>query len=225
AHDEDHEHEEAHAESDVQEAPPGDGEPHDHDEGGLTAENAKLESVSAVLVGLRSKMGLFRMRAWIGDFKNEPLMAVMPAVAFQQLWSTVSVAENGLRVIGILVSLAAIVALVATVLSTVQERRREMALLRSVGASPFQVASIIMGEAILVAFSSVVFALAAVQLAGQLGGAALAARYGLRLSSNPLTIAELPWIGAFLLTAAIISLIPAVVSYRRSLSDGLLART
>ena len=67
-------------------------EEHEHrDEelhGHETGSNAspQLETISAAMIGLRSKMGLFRMRAWINDFADEPLMAVMPARAFQRLW-------------------------------------------------------------------------------------------------------------------------------------------
>lgn len=196
-----------------------------HDESRAEVREAPLESVSAVLVGLRSKMGLFRMRAWVNGFADEPLMAVLPAQAFQQLWSTVSVAERTLRIVGVLVSLAGIVALVATLLATVNERRREMALLRSVGASPFQVAGLIVGEALLVAASSVVVALASVFTLGSIGGAFLVTRFGLRVEPSLLTVTDAPWVAAFLAAALTVSLIPAAVSYRRSLSDGLLVRT
>ncbi len=185
----------------------------------------QIESVSAVLIGLRSKMGLFRMRAWINDFPDEPLMAVMPARAFQRLWSTVGVAESTLLIVGILVSLAGVIALVATLLATVNERRREMALLRSVGASPIEVGGLIVGEALLVAASSVLVALAAVYGLAWLGRSVLVSQFGLRMSAAPVTAADLPWVAAFLLAALVASLIPAWMSYRRSLSDGLLVRT
>ncbi|MEO1234276.1 MAG: FtsX-like permease family protein [Myxococcota bacterium] len=180
--------------------------------------------MSAAMVGLRSKMGLFRMRAWINNFADEPLMAVMPARAFQRLWSTVGVAEKALRVIGVLVSLAGIIALVATLLATVQARRREMALLRSVGASPLHIAVLIVGEALIVALASATVALVGVYLLGTLGRSTLAG-YGLRLTQLPVTGYELLWVAAFLATATLVSLIPAMVTYRRSLSDGLLVRT
>ncbi|MEO1170531.1 MAG: ABC transporter permease, partial [Myxococcota bacterium] len=192
------------------------GEVHDHEHG--------IESVSSALIGLRSKIGLLRMRAWINGYASEPLMAVMPARAFQQLWSTVSSAESALRVIGILVSLAGLIALAATMLSTTQERRREMALLRSVGASPVHVAVLIVGEAMLIAAASAGFALLGVFVIGLLSGESLAVNFGLRLSSLPIQTGELPWVFAFLVTAALVSLVPALVSYRRSLSDGLMVQ-
>lgn len=184
-----------------------------------------IETVSSVLLGLQSKIGLFRMRAWINDYADEPLMAVLPARAFQQLWSTVSVAESALRVIGIMVSLAGLIALAATVLSTTQERRREMALLRSVGATPVHVGILIMGEAMLIAGASAVCALIGVFGVGLFAGETLAVNFGLRLSSLPIQGSELPWLAAFLVTAALVSLLPAIVSYRRSLSDGLMVQT
>lgn len=198
-----------------------DGE-HDGDE--AHAEVEALETVSAAMVGLRSKMGLFKMRAWIGAFSDEPLMAVMPARAFQRLWATVGVAERALRIIGLMVSMAGIIALVATLLATVQARRREMALLRSVGASPLHIAVLIVGEASIIAFASAVTAFAAVYAVGLLGRTTLA-RYGLQWAPTLLRGDELFWVGAFVATAVLVSLIPAVVSYRSSLADGLWVRS
>ncbi len=194
---------------------------HDHDE----QVGARLETVSAVMVGLRSKMGILQMRAWINDRPGESIMAVMPGRAFQQLWSTVGVAERTLRFVGILVALAGVLALVAIILATVSERRREMALLRSIGASPLDVAGLIVGEAVLLALASVSTALVAVYVGGWIGETMLVSRLGLRLSLGALTISDLPWVVAFVATAAVASLVPAAVSYRRTLSDGLLVRT
>ncbi|MEM6273623.1 MAG: FtsX-like permease family protein [Myxococcota bacterium] len=218
---EDHEDEE-HAQHDAGDGPGNqDGDGHGHEGGEL----ARLSTVSAAMIGLRSKMGLFRMRAWINDFPAEPLMAVMPARAFQQLWSTVSVVERSLVIIGVLVSLAGVIALVATLLATVNERRREMALLRSVGASPLKVAGLIVGEAAMISLTSVMVALASVYSVELLWRETLVSRFGLRIDPVPIATADLPWIAVFLIAAGLVSMIPAAVSYRRSLSDGLLVRT
>ncbi len=152
-------------------------------------------------------------------------MAVMPARAFQQLWSTVSVVERSLVIIGVLVSLAGVIALVATLLATVNERRREMALLRSVGASPLKVAGLIVGEAAMISLTSVMVALASVYSGELLWRETLVSRFGLRIDPVPIATADLPWIAVFLIAAGLVSMIPAAVSYRRSLSDGLLVRT
>ena len=151
-------------------------------------------------------------------------MAVMPARAFQQLWSTVSVAETTLQIIGILVTLAGIIALSAMLLATVNERRREMALLRSVGASPIHVAALIVGEALLVALASVVVALCGVFGVEMLGQRALADAFGLQITPTPVAWIDLRWAAAFMVVAVIVALIPAAISYRRSISDGLLVR-
>ncbi|MEO1336468.1 MAG: ABC transporter permease, partial [Myxococcota bacterium] len=182
------------------------------------------ETISAVLVGLRSKLGIFQMRAWINDFSGEAVMAVIPARAFRRLWTTVGAAERTLTVIGILVSFAGILALVATILATVSERHREMAILRSMGASPLDVAGLIVGEAVLIAFVSSVVALTAVYLGGWLGHAVFVQYFGLQVAWPALTASDVPWLLAFWSTAAVASLVPAVVSYRRTIADGLVVR-
>ena len=96
-----------------------------------------------------------------------------------------------------------------------------MALLRSVGASPLHIAALIVGEAFIVALISALTALLGVNLFGYLGRGLLAS-YGLRLTHLPVTVSELFWVIAFLVTAILVSLIPSIVTYRRSLADGLL---
>ncbi|MEO0813640.1 MAG: FtsX-like permease family protein [Myxococcota bacterium] len=184
-----------------------------------------IKTVSATLVGLRSKLGIFRMRGWINGFEDEPLMAVLPARVFQRLWSTVSVMEKTLMVVAGLVTLAGLIALAASLLAAAEARRREMALLRSVGASAWTIGSLVLGEAVLIAVASGAFALLLVAVGSYWAAPTLLSDYGIRLQSVMPRMGELRWLLAFVAAALAVAWVPAFASYRRTLADGLVMRS
>ena len=60
----------------------------------------------------------------------------MPGAALQELWGLVGTAETALSVVSAMVVATALLGMVTMILTTLNERRREMAILRSVGARP-----------------------------------------------------------------------------------------
>ena len=82
----------------------------------LTAEQALVQdltpkSITAFMVGLKSRMATFTLQRQINEYKNEPLTAILPGVALAELWQMLGMVENLLLVISLLVLLAALVAL------------------------------------------------------------------------------------------------------------------
>jgi putative ABC transport system permease protein len=67
------------------------------------------------------------------------LQGVLPGVAFTQLWGIVGVVETALNGIAILVFAAGLIGMMTALLTSLAERRREMAILRSLGASPLHI--------------------------------------------------------------------------------------
>ena len=65
---------------------------------------------------------------------NTALQAIIPAV-LTKLWQIVSVTENIMLSISAMVIVSALIGLIAILYSTLNNRRKEMALLRIVGAS------------------------------------------------------------------------------------------
>ena len=87
----------------------------------------------------------------MNEYKNEPLTAVLPGVALQELWSIVGVAETALTAVSAMVVLTAILGMVTMILSTLNERRQEIAILRSIGAHTGTIFSLLMLEAVFLA--------------------------------------------------------------------------
>lgn len=182
------------------------------------------KAITAFMVGLQSKMATFAVQRQINEFRGEPLSAILPGVALAELWQMLSMVENLLLVITLLVLLAGMIGMVTTLLASMKERQREMAILRAVGAHPWYLFVLIQMEVLLLTLMSL--ALAAVLLLAILWGVqdTLASQYGLFISLNPFSYDTLHWAGVILLLAVILGTIPSWLAYRRALAEGLTVR-
>jgi putative ABC transport system permease protein len=50
------------------------------------------KSVTAVLVGLKNRAAVFSVQRWVADYRGEPLQALLPGVALDELWALVGIA-------------------------------------------------------------------------------------------------------------------------------------
>ncbi len=178
------------------------------------------EAITAVLVGLKSRIAVFSVQRFLNEFEREPLSAVIPGVALQQLWGLIGVAEYALLGVSAMVVLAGLLGLLATLLVSLNERRREMSVLRSVGAGPGHIFSLLLSEAALLAFLGALTGLLAVQLGVILVRPFVLAEFGIQLSLG-LRVFDVAVLAGILLVAVLVSVIPAWRAYRNSLADGL----
>src|SRR5690606_33248942 len=109
------------------------------------------KAVTAVLIGLKSRIGVFTLQRFINDYPQEPLTAILPGVALLELWSVVGAAETALLAVSAMVVLTAVLGMMTTMLATLNERRREMAILRAIGARPLHVFGLLVSEAAVLA--------------------------------------------------------------------------
>ena len=119
-----------------------------------------------------------------------------------------------------MVVLTAIVGLIATILATLEQRRREMAILRSLGAKPLVISGLLVAESLFVTVLGVVVGVIFVTVATPLASTWLQSNYGLDL---PITISstDIAVLSAIVLSSIVASLLPAWRAYRMSLGKGL----
>ena len=153
------------------------------------------------------------------------LMAVLPGVALDELWDVVGVGERALLAMSAMVAFVSLAGLVSVVMAGLNERRRELAVLRAVGASPLDVLVLLMIEGALVTVSGVAVGVAALAAAVAALGPWLQSRFGLVLDLAHPTVLQAWMLAALLLAGVLASLAPGWRAYRLSLSDGLSPRT
>lgn len=184
----------------------------------------KPESITAFLLGMESKATVFMMQRALNEYRQEPLLAIIPGVALQQLWELVGVADTALMIVAAFVVLAGLLGMLTAILTSLHERRREMAILRSVGARPAHVFGLLVLESGVLALLGV---LAGVALAyGALFALApfLAHRFGVFVEIGWLSAYDMGLLGAVVGAGLVIGAVPAWRAYRNSLADGLTIR-
>lgn len=181
-------------------------------------------TITAALVGLKSRTAVFRVERFVNEYRGEPLLAVMPGVTLARLWDVMSIAERSLLFTSAMVVGVSLAGLVAVLLAGLGERRRELAILRSVGAGPLQIVLLVLAECLLVTLAASLAGLAVLDVATRMAGPWIQARYGLTLSTAIVSADELLYLLLILTAAAAASLVPAIKAYRQTLADGLMPR-
>ena len=182
------------------------------------------EEITSFLIGLKSKIHVFDLQRKVNTYKEEPLSAIMPGVALQELWNILRTAETGLRVITWFVLFAGLLGMVTSLLSGLNERRREMAILRSVGAGPGTISFLLILEATVLTLAGIIFGLFVLYLALFVSQPILEAYFGLFIPINLPTNRDVIILAGILLTAMLMGIIPALRAYRQSLADGMTIR-
>jgi len=197
--------------------------------GRIDAEQARAldlqpQQITAVLLGLNSKVATFTLQREINQYRSEPLLAILPGVALQELWSLMGTAEKALFVVSLFVVLTGLIGMLTAILTSLNERRREMAILRSVGARPWHIAALLIIEAFGLALAGTLLGLALLYIGIAIAQSPLQSLYGLYLPLAWPSTYEWGLLGAILLAALLMGSVPAWRAYRQSLADGLSIR-
>ena len=195
----------------------------------VSAADARLrdltpDTITAFLVGMRSRVMTFTMQRAINEYRQEPLLAILPGVALSQLWELVGVADTALMIVAAFVVLAGLLGMLTAIATSLNERRREMAVLRSVGARPRHVLGLLVAEAGLLATLGVAAGIGLTYLLILGGRPVLERRFGIFVAVSGLSEVDLAILGGIIAAALLMGLAPAFRAYRNALSDGLQVR-
>ena len=192
-------------------------ERHDHDH-----DHPPIGTVTALLVGLDSAAFTLQVQRAINEFTDEALLAILPGFALAQLWSLVGGVENILRGISILVFISALFGLNAMMLASMRERKREIEILRSIGAPSGFIVALLIIESMLIVTVGIVLAVTGLVGAIAVANNLLASELGMALSLQIFYPSSFIALGLIYLTTLILSLFPAWKAYAvaRSYSSG-----
>jgi len=175
------------------------------------------KSITAVMLGLSSKMATFQVQRSFNQFKPEPLTAILPGVALSQLWQTMAILENTLRLVSLMVLIASLLGLSAMLLASMREREHELRILRTIGAKPLFLFGLIQMEALLITLTAMVLAVFGLLGLITWGNAWLAEAFGMMLGYHFLTMENCTLLGLVLLGAMLVSFLPGLSAYKASL--------
>lgn len=190
----------------------------------VRAMDLKPKAITAALVGLKSKLAIFRVQREINEYPDEPLSAILPGAALQELWGLVAIAETALAAVSAMVVATALLGMLTMILTALNERRREMAILRAAGARPVTILGLLAAEAGMLTAAGVATGTVLLYAALFILRPILDREYGLNLSIAPPTTSEGLTLAVIVLAGFIAGLVPAMLAYRRSLADGMTVR-
>ncbi len=182
------------------------------------------DSITAFMVGMQEKAAIFQMQRALNEYRKEPLLAIIPGVALKSLWDLVGIADKALMIVAAFVVFAGLLGMLTAILTSLNERRREMAILRSVGAQPRHVFTLLVAEAGLLALLGVLLGVALTYLLLLIGKPILEARFGIFIPLSGLTGYDIVILSGVVVAALIMGFVPAWRAYRNTLSDGLTIR-
>ncbi|EGQ7685401.1 ABC transporter permease [Vibrio parahaemolyticus] len=182
------------------------------------------KQITAMLVGLKSRIQTFALQRQINNYPKEPLSAIMPGVALHELWGMMSVAEQALMAVSGFVVIAGLLGMLSSLLTSLQERRREMAILRAMGARPRHVFSLLISEASLLTAAGIVTGVLGLYAILAILQPLIQQHYGINLTLSTLSAYEWMLLSFVQCAGIVIGFIPAFRAYRQSLSDGMTIR-
>ncbi len=187
----------------------------------------KLEpkTITAALIGLKSKGSIFRMQRAINEYSAEPLLAILPGATLQELWGLVGTAETALSAISAMVVVTALLGMVTMILTTLNERRREMAILRSVGATPFTILGLLATEAGVLTFCGAAMGTGFLYVALIVAQPVIDRVYGIHIAIDAPGQQQMIALAGIVAAGFAAGLLPAFRAYRMSVADGMTVRS
>ena len=173
-------------------------------------------TITGAFVGLTAKPMIFSVKNTITQWEKEPLMAIIPGVALSQLWGIMAPIEDAFFVVTILVMLISFIGLLIVLLMALQQRQKELAILRALGASPLQLAMTLVFESIAMTGGGILLGGGLIALAHMVLSPIITATIGLDLIIGIQSLTDIGILLGIMVSAAIVSLIPAGLMYKKS---------
>ncbi|MDN3608327.1 ABC transporter permease [Vibrio ostreicida] len=190
----------------------------------LENQDFQPKQITAMLIGLNSKIQTFALQRQINAYSKEPLSAILPGVALHELWGMMSIAEQALMAVSAFVVIAGLLGMLSSLLTSLNERRREMAILRAMGARPKHVLALLVFEASVITFIGLLVGSLTLYVLLAAISPFITQQYGINIEMVAISQYECILLAAVQLAGTVIGFIPAFSAYRQSLSDGMTIR-
>jgi putative ABC transport system permease protein len=182
------------------------------------------KEISAFFVGLKNKIAVFHLKREVDSYKGEALSAILPGVTLREFWSVLGAVELAFVAISFLVLVVSLVGLILGLVISLNERRREIAILRSVGASSGFVAQLFIFESTLITSIGILAGWLITHLGLLVSVVWLETQLGVSVDVFTFSMNEVIYLSIVAGSGVLAGVIPAVLAYRNSLSDGLTVR-
>jgi len=181
----------------------------------------KPKTISAIFVSLKNRTQVFQFQRDVLNYKKEAISSIMPGITLSRLWALTGNVDKAFKIITFFIIIIALLGMVAMTIAGLNGRRREMAILRSVGASPTNIVSLLLVESIIISLISCVIGYILMIVIFSIGKDYLQNNYGIFINSFSIKNYDLQMIISIICAALIATIVPAIQIYKNTLRDGL----
>lgn len=190
----------------------------------VNKESIKIGPITSFFLRTNSRIETLKLQRTINNYESEPLLAIIPGATLADLWRGLSHIGTILKIISFMVLIVGLAAMISTILAGLNERRREMSILRSIGAGPLNITLLLVFESTLLTLSGILGGIL-IQTGGFFVLAEwLETQFGFYTAGAMFTQIEIFYFAVILLSGTLVGMIPAIKASRSALKDGLATR-
>jgi putative ABC transport system permease protein len=191
----------------------------------LGMESIPITQITSFFVGAKSRAETLFLQREVNQYEPEPLTAIIPGLALAEMWRGIGYAEQALGLVAAFVVVVGLLGMLVSIYTSLDARRREIAILRAVGVGPWRVGALLVIESGLLAALGAALGLAATYVLIALLQPVVDQRFGLFIPLKAPEQLEVLYLTLVVVAGFVLGLIPALKAYRTALHDGLTART
>ena len=200
------------------------GIPNYQDSAEVKLENLNIDQITSFILRTKNRISLLGLQRYISTYEEEALSAIIPAMTLAELWGLLDQLESVLLGISLFVVAIGFLTIFISLYMSLNERKREIAILRSVGVSARQITLLLFTEAFLISFIG-----ACIGVVFQYGflfvlSPILESLYALYIPFSLPSNREIFVFFSFIILGSLFGVVPAIKAYRSSLSEGLLIK-
>ncbi|GAB3655691.1 hypothetical protein GCM10028791_27030 [Echinicola sediminis] len=192
---------------------------HDHEEGEGQHPDEEDREITALLVKFKNPLGLVQLPRMVNE--NTPMQAALPNYELRKLFSLMGIATTTLNMVAFIVMVVSGISVFISLYLGLRERTYEMALLRTYGASKFQLLGMIFLEGLSIAVSGFVLGLIFSRIGLVLMSVLLRSGYHYDFSLAGPILGEGYLLMVTMAIGFLSALIPAIAVYRIDISKSL----
>lgn len=184
----------------------------------------RVREITAFFLGAKSRISSLRLQREVNTYEKEAIMGILPGVTLSEFWQSVSYGENALFLILIFAIVSGFTGILMTLYATLNERRREMSILRALGAGPVLILSLFVLESGLITILGSITGMGVLYLLLFILQPIIENEFGIYMA---ITLpGMIGWLYLILITTGgfLVGLLPARRAYKNALHDGLAIR-
>ncbi|TVQ11239.1 MAG: ABC transporter permease [Balneolaceae bacterium] len=153
---------------------------------------------------------------------KDGIMAVIPAAQMSSLMGIIGNAEQILRIIAYLVMIVGLTGVLVSIFNTMDSRKRDIAIMRALGAGRKRILVLIMLEAAFITLAGCILGLLAGHTIVAAAAPVLADMAGIYVKAFAITAEQIYVLLIFVFTGTILGLVPAFKAYRTEVTTNLI---